>query len=75
MPYYAVTSVPSNIKKTRKKVVYHTHKDCSVGTNIEIVNVKVGLPPHPRLCKRCAWLARHGRGVLGVPPRRIKQIV
>jgi len=74
MPYYSITSVPSNIKKSKKKVIYHTYKDCAVGLSIEIVNVKTGVPPHPKLCKRCTWLDKHKRGKLGVPSRRIRQL-
>jgi hypothetical protein len=74
MPYYSITCVPANIKKSKKRVIYHTYKDCTVGVNIEIVNVKTGMPPHPRLCKRCAWLVTHKRGIPGIPSRRIKQL-
>jgi hypothetical protein len=67
MPYYSVKSIPKK-KKSKKKVIYHRCRNCSVGDNINKRNLRGGTPKRNAvLCKTCAKLLRNKICDFGIP--------
>jgi len=50
-----------------RPTVYHECKNCYVGNNMVVGNLKRGRPRGATLCKICARLREEGKGIPGVP--------
>jgi hypothetical protein len=57
-----------------RPTVYHEYKNCSVGNNMVVGNLKKGRPPGAVLCETCRRLRAAGTGISGRPilPRPYK---